>query len=325
MIVSPDSVRALAMSTALNGAGPWTVEHWSGALSDIPAEVQAVIIDRAGLEPDCSSLAMLAATRRDLLVIVALCKPCERDAVFIVSHGANDCAVIPQGHESLLVMMLHKALAQAESRRGERRADAELRAILAQLRARNESLEETVSHLEAMVMTDPLTKLANRRHVEQRLPQMFAESVRYGTDLTAMMIDLDGFKSINDTLGHGRGDDLLRMTGRIVLEHVRQSDLAARYGGDEFLILLPRTSSSLAAQVSERLINVFHRQAAMSARGGVRVGMSIGVACVSISKPLDATDLLSHADNALYAAKQGGKSRTMLCGPDGVNAVTLAA
>lgn len=253
--------------------------------------------------------------------VIALLSRCDAEAADrAVRHGAIDCVVTEDGFERFLGVVIAQNLAAAAQRREDRRAHAELRATIVQLRNRGKALEDSVAHLEAMVMTDPLTKLANRRHIEQRLPQMFAEAVRYGHDLSAMMIDLDGFKLINDTLGHGRGDEILRMTGRIIAESVRQSDLAARYGGDEFLVLMPQTGSETAAQVAERLASVFHRQAALSAKGAVRVGMSIGIACLRVSKPIHGSDLLAHADNALYAAKQAGKSRTMVCGPDGVNA-----
>jgi diguanylate cyclase (GGDEF)-like protein len=301
---------------------PWDRQTQAG--SDAPP-VELVVCDPSVFGDDGSPAPDAAGgVVRDGSVIVILSLDTAGLASGFIERGAADCLIL--GDDDVeLGANLAKAAALVRARRREQRAAAELAVSLARLRARSQALEESVAMLETMVMTDPLTRLANRRQVEQRLPQMFAEAVRYGSDLACMMIDLDGFKAINDTLGHARGDDLLRMTGRLIAEHVRQADLAARYGGDEFLIVMPRSDSDMAGQAAVRLTSVFQRQAALSARGGVRAGMSIGVACLSISKPLDSADLLAHADNALYAAKQAGKCRTMLCGPDGVNAVAVSA
>lgn len=300
---------------------------------DQPEAPSAEVLDSidlvlcAGATPSVESwlAELLQRAGRDAGLVAVTSRADPAWASRAIERGAIDCVVTDGSLESILPVAVARNLVRIEARRSERRLRSELRATIAQLKARSSALEQSVAHLECLVLTDPLTRLANRRQIEQRLPQMFAESVRYGSELACMMIDLDGFKAINDTLGHARGDDLLRITGHVIQEHVRAADIAARYGGDEFVILMPQTGSPIAAQVAERLMSVFHRHAAMSLRGGVRCGMSIGVSCTAISSPLDGPDLIAHADNALYAAKQAGKNKIMLCAADGVNAVVLAA
>ena len=150
---------------------------------------------------------------------------------------------------------------------------------------------------------------------------MFAEALRYAADLSCLMIDLDGFKATNDTLGHQKGDDLLALTGRIINEQIRVSDIGARYGGDEFVIALPHTPHETAVALARRLATEFQRQGAALLGEDMRCGMSIGVSCLSLSKPLDPLQLIAHADAALYTAKMSGRARIMVCSPDGATAL----
>jgi len=198
---------------------------------------------------------------------------------------------------------------------------AELVRTRAALEQTKREVERAMETLRDAAQTDVLTGLGNRRLLATVLDRMYAEAVRYGTDLACMMIDLDGFKSVNDTLGHQRGDEILRMMGDVIRGCVRSSDVAARFGGDEFVILLPRTSCPTAASLASRLSNGFQVAVNRHHRVGLRCGMSVGISSVQMSGPADGEQLLAHADNALYAAKAGGKRRVMVCGPDGITAV----
>lgn len=282
------------------------------------AHLVVILAGADGVDAAIGAMRRVLQLRRDALVLVLAERLNASEAAEIIRRGGIDAAAEGSDAGAALAVLVAKNLAAAEARSSERKRDQELQNTLLLQRQRIDELETEVLQLERMAWTDALTGLANRRQVHERLPQLFAEAVRYQTDLACMMVDLDGFKAINDTLGHTRGDDLLQATARTIIEEVRTADLAARYGGDEFLVLMPQTNCRTAALVAGRLSTSFHRRAAAGA-GGVRCGMSIGVSCLSVSRPLDGKDLIMHADNALYAAKHDGKGRIMICGPDGVN------
>jgi diguanylate cyclase (GGDEF)-like protein len=128
------------------------------------------------------------------------------------------------------------------------------------------------------------------------------------------MLDLDNYKMLNDSLGHQMGDKILIMAAQIIQSELRASDLAARYGGDEFVILLPHTSVELASAVAERI----RRQLAASSNQYANVGrlltMSIGIASLKEHQPATADQLVAMADKALYASKDAGRDRIMVFG-----------
>lgn len=181
-----------------------------------------------------------------------------------------------------------------------------------QLEQANQQLKEAVKMLQEHASTDPLTGLANRRHIQSTLDRTFAEASRHGTDLACLMMDLDGFKSFNDTLGHLEGDRLLQTMARVLIANCRQSDVAGRYGGDEFVLLLPRTGPDLAQQVARRVMEQFSAAAAQMSPPELSCNVSVGIACVSMTRPASADQLVSRADKALYGAKQNGKARVHL-------------
>src|SRR5213079_1880396 len=120
-------------------------------------------------------------------------------------------------------------------------------------RDKNAQLQASLRRLEEVAATDPLTGLYNRRHFSQLIEQLFAESQRYENDLSCVMIDLDGYKQLNDTYGHQVGDQLLVMAGKVISANMRRMDVAARYGGDEFVLLLPQAASEEASHAAGRI------------------------------------------------------------------------
>ena len=174
-------------------------------------------------------------------------------------------------------------------------------AMEAALRAANRRLAEQASR-------DPLTRIYNRGYFLEVLEREIARAIRYGDELSVLMIDQDGFKLINDRLGHAVGDMLLIEVSRTLRAGLRDGDVLARYGGDEFVILLPNTDSEAAFQVAERLrSDVWER--GYGPDGTVKAKICIGVASSGdvprgTKKPTDA--MLSLADKALYKAKRGG-------------------
>lgn len=159
---------------------------------------------------------------------------------------------------------------------------------------------------------DELTGLANRRGFEHRLAAEVARAVRYGHQLSLVMMDLDGFKAINDEFGHATGDTMLRAFGVLVSTELRTSDLAARYGGDEFALLLPGTGKTEAWAVAEKVRSALRHMTVQLEDGRtIHSSGSAGVASIGDSVT-DARALVSAADSALYAAKRAGKDRVEL-------------
>jgi diguanylate cyclase (GGDEF)-like protein len=204
----------------------------------------------------------------------------------------------------------HEAQVLSEALRGlivsERRQHAELEQM-------NAHLEETVAartaELEGLLMRDVLTGLPNRRALMQALPEAMARASRSGKPCAVLFLDMDGFKQVNDTRGHEEGDELLRQFGTRILNSIRETDMAARLAGDEFVVILEMLGGeSDAANKAEFLLSQLSRPFILSS-GSVEVGASIGVALQMPHQVPDPARLLARADQAMYEAKRKGKRR----------------
>ena len=155
---------------------------------------------------------------------------------------------------------------------------------------------------------DALTSLPNRARGFALTRRALADD-RGGSGTTAILfIDLDGFKYVNDSLGHRRGDKVLRRVGDRLRESVRGDDSAIRYGGDEFLVLLRHVQADAAMKVAERLIETISRPIPLGSRSTAQIGASVGVA-VATAGTTDAVTLIAEADAAAYIAKSSGRGR----------------
>jgi len=174
------------------------------------------------------------------------------------------------------------------------------------------TLSRQTEQLRKLTITDPLTGLLNRRYFQERLEEEIARSLRHERALSLLMLDVDGFKRFNDTFGHLAGDHALRLVGESLVRAVRHMDIVARIGGDEFIVILPETDETLAAQIAERI----RREVAMvrppapgsDPLANAPVTISIGIASYQINSD-DREGLLERADQALYKAKAGGRNR----------------
>jgi diguanylate cyclase (GGDEF)-like protein len=174
-------------------------------------------------------------------------------------------------------------------------------------------LAELTAQLEDLSVHDPLTGLYNRRQLAEHLEAAMGLHERHGMPAAIMLIDLDDFKEINDRFGHLAGDELLRRTARVITATIRRSDVAFRYGGDEFLVLLPDTILEAAEDLAERLVGRVMSFGRSDGGFENAAGISVGVAAITggISRP---EDLLVAADRALYAAKLQGKGCVVVGG-----------
>lgn len=158
--------------------------------------------------------------------------------------------------------------------------------------------------LKVMLNKDHLTGISNRKHFMDFLNKMYTMAKRHSQPLTLLMTDLDNFKEINDTYGHFKGDECLREVAEILTESIRNEDLAARMGGDEFVVLLPQTTLDEAQNIASRIKNSV-QTIDIKEKGPVTI--SIGVAVLRKEDDLDS--FLKRADNALYQAKNNGRNR----------------
>ncbi len=182
----------------------------------------------------------------------------------------------------------------------------------------NAELEERVAYrthqLRELASRDPLTGLYNRRYFSEVLQRCYSEAARYRTDLACIMIDLDDFKSANDAFGHQIGDQVLQLAAGTIVGQLRTSDVAARYGGDEFILLLPQTDGERAQVLGERIVERFNAELSERVPGST-VRMSMGIASLRNLEPGNAEALIQGADHALYTAKSAGKNRIVMAAP----------
>jgi len=164
------------------------------------------------------------------------------------------------------------------------------------------------NRLEALAQTDALTGLANRRALRRRLTDDLIRARRYGSPVSLLVVDVDGLKRINDERGHAAGDRVIRRVADAIRATLREADLGARWGGDEFAILMPDTPEAAARHSAERL--------ASHLRWGRRadsepVSVSVGIATFDPTQDMrvDAEELAHRADEAMYSAKRAGRDR----------------
>jgi len=172
-----------------------------------------------------------------------------------------------------------------------------------------------LAELTDMAHTDPLTKLPNRRQLELHFDQFIASSLKYSIRGALMLIDLDGFKSINDDYGHDAGDAVLVEVGSRLIASTREEDVVSRLGGDEFVILIHHINSDessaneVISGVAEKLVRSV--QQPIDYKGNkLQVGASIGIRMLEFEE-IDTETLIQDADKAMYSAKQAGKGRAV--------------
>lgn len=172
--------------------------------------------------------------------------------------------------------------------------------------------ELKLSHtkLEQLATTDALTQLANRKQIMKRLFKHFEYYQRYTAEFSILMIDIDHFKKINDTYGHLTGDAVLMQVAKIFQETLRNVDIAGRYGGEEFLVILAETSGEQAMRTAERIRQAVENHTFSFATSSIKATISIGVARI-LENEKDENSLVSRADQALYQAKAKGRNRVV--------------
>jgi diguanylate cyclase (GGDEF)-like protein len=163
---------------------------------------------------------------------------------------------------------------------------------------------------ENQAMRDPLSELLNRRGMQEKLQHEFERSKRYSNDLTVMMCDIDDFKTINDQYGHDKGDEIIKSIGTIFKSGMRKQDSLARWGGEEYLFLLPETNGNQAMQLAEKLRREVLKEAYTQDDKIFSITVSFGLHQITATDTID--QAITKADTNLYIAKEQGRNRCIL-------------
>ena len=188
---------------------------------------------------------------------------------------------------------------------------AELEKIKRSLAVKETELKAVLAQADEVSHTDALTFLPNRKRILGDLQREVIFSDRYGTPLAVSMLDIDHFKEINDTHGHIAGDEVLRKLAVELRNHIRHPDVIGRYGGEEFLLVLPHSNIRAAAEQAERLRTYIQSLTLLTGENEIRLTVSLGLAQFKIHQE-DWQSLLRRADAALYQAKTKGRNRWII-------------
>ncbi len=243
--------------------------------------------------PDGNSLDLLKALDtkgQDIPVVVITGQGDEMIASSVIQAGAYDYLPKERVSAKSLSRSIHNALEKFHLK---------------------EEIKVAQKRMAEMAMKDELTGLYNRRNFMEALDREISRASRHRFELVLCMIDVDGFKRINDTYGHLAGDKVLSGVGRMLKECVRQSDLICRYGGEEFAVIFPDTPPKMAWNVCERFREMVSQRQFENNSSPIIMTVSIGFASFNHSEPETPVDLISKADKALYRAKEAGKNRVV--------------
>jgi diguanylate cyclase (GGDEF)-like protein len=221
--------------------------------------------------------------------------------------GAFDCLTAPVDARILLARV--RSAVRVKEERDEKDQ------LLAQLEESNLLLEAVTENLERVSLEDRLTGVGNRRSMETELARSHARAQRYSRPYALVLVDIDFFKKYNDYYGHQAGDEVLKQVAAALGDDLRETDAVFRYGGEEFLVLLPETEAARAREVAERLrqrIEALGVPHCRTESGCVTISLGIGCETVELDEPDPWDEVVRRADAALYRAKSSGRNCVMM-------------
>jgi diguanylate cyclase (GGDEF)-like protein len=259
---------------------------------DLFAEHQPAVVITDWSMPDISGLELCGLIRRDF-------QGFHSHLILLTSNSDKEQVVegLAAGADDYLTKPFHSGELVARIAVGRRIVD-----LHREIQAKNRLLEE-------MALTDALTGLPNRRAVDVWAPRQMSAAARHDFSIWAVMADLDLFKKINDTYGHDAGDTVLKGFSEILKANIRQSDMCARLGGEEFLLLITHSDREGVKTVVERICKQFENNKVIVGTATIAATASFGIAGFRGTKPPDWNALVECADTALYAAKRKGRNR----------------
>ncbi|MHC4193203.1 MAG: sensor domain-containing diguanylate cyclase [Planctomycetota bacterium] len=231
--------------------------------------------------------------------------------VFAENYKTNNCIMAPLICQEQVVGVLN--LADKVKGKGFTFADIALIELFSQLIGASIGNVKLFEKIQRQATTDGLTGLANHKRFYEILERELWRSRRYGGQISVIMVDVDNLKKINDAHGHRAGDKVIQQISRRIKECIRQIDTAARYGGDEFAIILPNTSLSDATIAADRMVDAVARSPITWKKEQIEVSISVGLG--QYDAEASPEDITSRSDQALYSAKQAGKNTVRIFEP----------
>jgi len=305
-----EHLQALKAHLASRGFTVHTAENGRDALKSILSDGSRIIISDWTM-PALTGAELCRMIRRHegvafaYLILVSGSKTSEQCIEQAFAAGADDFLAKPINLRELDAR-LEAALRMCRLYREIEHRTREACSANARLSVANEQLEVANEKLRYVAVTDALTGLPNRRHIIKRLDEAWHASSRHGAPLACAIIDIDHFKAVNDTHGHITGDIVLREVAQSMALEVRGGEVLGRFGGEEFLLVLPNSGVDEAATAAERLRAAIGEMRVPVAGTKLGVTISVGVA-ERLARMGSVEDLLAVADEALYAAKRAGR------------------
>jgi len=298
LLVEDDKVQAKATKESLEASGYEIIPAEDGKSAIKIAKTQHVDIILLDLVlPDMNGTEVcrwlkLDKDTKSIPVIMLTVKGSTMEKVEGLKAGADDYLPKPYNEIELNARIY---------------ASLRTKALRDELKVKNRELEDVLSKLEVLAITDALTELFNRRYFETIIEKEFSRTARYKSPSSCLMIDVDFFKRVNDTYGHRTGDRVLKELAAMIRNCMRKVDTVARWGGEEFIVLLPGTNKENALQAASRILKSIsaHKFSDISEE----ITVSIGIASVPDPSIDTAEQLIDKADFSLYDAKSKGRNR----------------
>ncbi|MEM9753312.1 MAG: diguanylate cyclase [Planctomycetota bacterium] len=311
----------LVLETLQDFFGTGCCTHVSSATKAKAVDTEAFDLVLSDMNlPDGNGLEImqhLLDRRPDLPIVFVTGENILANAIEAIRNGAYDYVVKAGDYLFSIPVVVEKNLELWRIKSDNERLQARLAETLEEVNIKNEQLRQAVDRLETVAATDPLTGLANRRSLNESMEQRFAESLRGGQDFAILMMDLDGFKGLNDNAGHPAGDQVLVAAADVIRANCRRSDVPGRFGGDEFIVILPNTDPEEAVAVGKRIMEDFQhsaRRVCANVQYDGTVTMSMGLSTRLTGQSANPEQLVARADQALYSAKAKGKHRLEIDG-----------
>ena len=309
LVVDDDLAMLKLLSKYLTAGGyeVFTASSGKDALAILHREAPPIVLSDWNM-PEMDGIELCRAIRAiegmSLIYIIILTAQSNKECVVeALEAGANDFLNKPFHHQELIAR-LNAGMRVIQLEAGLLRERRELRKINAELATLNQKLEQ-------MATTDELTSLANRREAMKQLQSRWKLAIRYDQPFSCIMLDVDHFKKFNDTYGHDVGDLVLKRTVTALQSVLREGDIAARIGGEEFLVLCSDVDSPIAIQIAERYRAAIAASRVKTDKLDLQVTISLGVASRS-QHTTSYEQLLKNADEALYWAKESGRNKVVL-------------